>query len=401
MGPGPIGHSGLLRQINEVAVLSVLRRRALASRTEVARATGLSLPTVSAVATRLLALGLLEEREIGESTGGRRPVLLAIRPSGAHVAGIKLTETAAHGVLVDLAGSIVATATRATTQTTPRAVVRACAEVVDRLSAQGDGRAVLALGVGVAGAVDWVSGVVRHATYQQWRDVPLRDLLRDELEIPVVVDNDVNSLVTSEQLFGAGQDTDDFAVITVGRGIGLGLVLQGHAYRGSVGGAGELGHTKVADGPDCVCGGSGCLEAVTSDRAVATQVSEQLGRSLEVSDVVALARGGNEVARRAFELRGRVLGRAAGNLVNLLNPRTLVLAGEGMNAAELFLPAFRTALDEAVFDGLIEGLNVVVHPWKDEAWARGAACLVLNELFVPNVASGATPLALLPTDLVG
>lgn len=401
MNVGPRGHAGLIKQINEVAVLSVLRRRELASRTDVAKETGLSLPTVSTVATRLLSLGLVEEREVGESTGGRRPVLLAIRPSGAHVAGIKLTETAAHGVLVDLAGSIVASVLRPIREATPRAVVRAAVEVVERLSAEAGGRPVLALGVGVAGAVDWVNGVVRHATYQQWRDVPLRELLHAKLGIPVVVDNDVNALVTSEQLFGAGREVDDFAVITVGRGIGLGLVLQGQTYRGSIGGAGELGHTKVADGPDCVCGGRGCLEAVTSDPAVAAQVAAEVRRTLTVPEAIALARGGNAAARAAFESRGRLLGRAAGNLVNLLNPRTLVVAGEGTNAAELFMPAFREGLAEAAFDGLADELSVVVHPWKDEAWARGAACLVLNELFAPQVASRATPVSLLPTDLVG
>ena len=231
-----------------------------------------------------------------------------------------------------------------------------------------------------AGVIDRASGVVRHATYADWRDVDLAGLLEKRLGLPVVVDNDVNTLVANEQWFGAGRGVADLAVVSIGRGIGLGMVLDGRLYRGAAGGAGEFGHLKVADGPDCACGGRGCLEAVIGGPAILSRT----GRAT-LEDAAAVARGGDPAARAVFDEVGRILGTAVGNLVNLLNPKLIVLAGEGTRAGELILPGFDDALRTAVFDGLQQELEIVVDDWDDEAWARGAAGLFLGELFQPNL----------------
>ena len=237
------------------------------------------------------------------------------------------------------------------------------------------------VGVGVAGVIDRATGVVRHGTYSDWHDVDLAGLLEKKLGLPVVVDNDVNTLVASEQWFGAGRGVSDVAVVSIGRGIGLGMVLDGRLYRGAGGGAGEFGHTKVvADGPLCACGGKGCLEALIGEPAICAKA-----KTKTIEQAIDKARKGDKDIQGIFEEVGRILGTAVGNLVNLLNPKLIVLAGEGTRASDLFGPGFDQALHAAVFDGLQRDLEVVVDDWDDEAWAQGAAGLFLGELFQPNL----------------
>jgi predicted NBD/HSP70 family sugar kinase len=240
-------------------------------------------------------------------------------------------------------------------------------------------------GVGLAGVVDRTSGVVRHATYADWHDVDLAGLLGAVTGLPVVVDNDVNTLVANEKWFGAARGVDDVAVVSIGRGVGLGLVLDGRLYRGAGGGAGEFGHTKVADGPECACGGRGCLEALVGEPALRAQCVAALGRDVELDEAADAARAGNAALATIFATAGHLLGTAVGNLVNLLNPALVVLAGEGTRHSDLFRPEFDRALSLAVFAGLHHDLETIVDTWDDEAWAQGAAGLFLGELFQPNL----------------
>ncbi|MET9271966.1 ROK family transcriptional regulator [Kribbella sp. NPDC003557] len=377
MQPVRVGSKELIREINSSLVLAELRT-GLVSRTDLARRTGLSLPTVSEIVADLIARGVVEERETAVSGGGRKPVLLALKADAGFVIGIKVTETQVIAVRTDLNASIVDRATAAVPADDVRTVVRVITRVVRKLRPE-DGP-LYGVGVGLAGVIDRASGVVRHATYADWRDVDLAGLLEQRLGLPVVVDNDVNTLVANEQWFGAGRGVADMAVVSIGRGIGLGMVLDGRLYRGAAGGAGEFGHLKVADGPECACGGRGCLEAVIGGPALLTRT----GRPT-LEDAAAAARDGDRTARAVFDEAGRILGTAVGNLVNLLNPKLIVLAGEGTRAGELILPGFGDALRAAVFDGLQQELEIVVDDWDDEAWARGAAGLFLGELFQPNL----------------
>ena len=377
MQPVRVGSKELIREINSSLVLAELRA-GLVSRTDLARRTGLSLPTVSEIVADLIARGVVEERETAVSGGGRKPVLLALKADAGFVIGIKVTETQVIAVRTDLNAGIVDRAVAAVPADDVRTVVRVIAQVVRKLRPK-DGP-LYGVGVGLAGVIDRASGVVRHATYADWRDVDLAGLLEKRLGLPVVVDNDVNTLVANEQWFGAGRGVADLAVVSIGRGIGLGMVLDGRLYRGAAGGAGEFGHLKVADGPDCACGGRGCLEAVIGGPAILIRT----GRAT-LEDAAAVARGGDPAARAVFDEVGRILGTAVGNLVNLLNPKLIVLAGEGTRAGELILPGFDDALRTAVFDGLQRELEIVVDDWDDEAWARGAAGLFLGELFQPNL----------------
>jgi predicted NBD/HSP70 family sugar kinase len=222
--------------------------------------------------------------------------------------------------------------------------------------------------------------VVVNSPFLGWQDVALRRLVAERMKLPVVIENDVNTLAVAEQWFGAGSSFSSFALVTIGVGVGCALVLDNELWRGVSGAAGEFGHMVVdPDGPVCHCGKRGCLEAVVGDTAIAAAMSVAAGRRItKVSQVVAQAHAGDPDARQVFSQAGVALGRAIAALLNLLNPPLVILSGEGMTASDLFIDALRAELERDAFSSTATDCTVLVRPLPDETWARGAAATMLR-----------------------
>ncbi|MGA7729667.1 MAG: ROK family protein [Chloroflexia bacterium] len=384
------GNRQLIREINKSLVLNIVRDHGSISRTGIAHAAHLGLATVSGITGELIEQGLIYEHEEGTSTGGRRPILLALNPHAGLVAGAKLTETHLIVALTNLNAEVVDQRELPVGEDkSPEAVVAVLAEAVADLREAYPQRAVLGMGVGMAGGIDRRTGVCRFSPFFGWRDVPLRQMLEKGLGLPVIIENDVNTFTMAEKWFGAGVGLADFLVITLGRGIGMGMVLNGQLYRGGCGGGGEFGHTTVTpDGPLCDCGKRGCLEAFASDPAILKRARSALGHGIAMEQAMALARQGDPVALGIFAAAGRTLGTALADLINIFNPPLLVVGGEGTQTLDLMLEPLQEALRANCFDGFFDDLRLVVEPWGDDAWARGAASLMLEELFRPTLYHG-------------
>lgn len=389
MLPIRAGSKQLIREINQALVLNAIRTHGAISRTDIAALSKLSLPTISGITAELLEFGLIYEREPGISTGGRRPVLLSLNHHAGYVVGVKVTEDTVIGAITDLDATVVARASAPLAGRTPDEAIATIIAVVDVLQTTTGGKTILGVGVGIAGVIDRQRALVHYATYFGWRNVPFAQLLEERLHVPVVIDNDVNALTAAEQWFGAGRGVKDFLVVSIGRGVGLGMVLDGRLYRGAKGGAGEFGHiTVVPDGPLCECGKRGCLEALVSDPVVTRRVSTVVGKPVTITEAVALANHGDAVVQSIFTAAGRTLGLAMANLVNIFNPSLLIIGGEGTRAGALIIEPLQSALRDDCFNGMYADLKLAIEPWGDEAWARGAACLVLSELFQPALRRG-------------
>lgn len=379
------GNRRLIREINQSLVLGIVRDQGPISRTDIAELAGLSPATITDITGVLIEQGLIYEHEAGVSTGGRRPILLALNRQAGLVLGAKLTDREIVSALIDLDGEIVDRQTASLGgDGTLDHVVAVLAGLVADLRARHPGRRVFGLGLGLAGVVDRRTGLCRFSPFFRWHDVPLGQLLEERLALPVVLDNDVNTLTLAEQWFGAGAGVTDFLVVTLGRGVGMGMVLDGRLYRGGNGGAGEFGHaTMEVDGPPCDCGKRGCLEALVSSPALLRKLRASLGRALTYDEAVALARAGDPIARAVFVEAGHTLGLALSHLINIFNPPLLIVGGEGAVAADLILDPLRETLRAHCFDGFFDELRLVVEGWGDDAWARGAAGLMIEELFRP------------------
>jgi predicted NBD/HSP70 family sugar kinase len=211
------------------------------------------------------------------------------------------------------------------------------------------------------------------------------------LDIPIYIDNDVNSLAIYEKLYGQGQPYNNFLTVTVGRGIGLGLIINGDVYRGAFGGAGEFGHTVVLAGErQCECGNRGCIEAYASNQGIVNNYYEKVSQSglsvdkteLTTAELLEKANLGDEFAREAFSQAGYVLGLGLANLVNVLNPELILISGEGAVAGDWLFNPMRQALHQHAFSRLADQLQLITEPTGDESWARGAGSLVLRQFFL-------------------
>ena len=238
------------------------------------------------------------------------------------------------------------------------------------------------VGVGLAGIVDPTRGFLRQSPIFGWERIPLADLLQKRIGAPVYIDNDVNTLTLTELWFGRGQGIDNFLTVTIGRGVGSGIVLCGKLYTGLRGGAGEFGHTVIdPGGPLCACGKHGCLEMYISDPALVRQ-AHAAGMSIEtVEELVSLAESGTAAAQEILSSAGKMLGQALANLVNLLAPQLIIVSGEGVRAGELLFSAMRSELKAHAMPPLFREVEIQIDVWDESAWARGAAGLVLRHLF--------------------
>jgi predicted NBD/HSP70 family sugar kinase len=379
------GSGALSRDLNRASVLALIGSRGPIARIEIARELALSPATVTVLTRDLLQDGLVREVDQAPSNGGRPAILLGLVADAAQALGAKIAADRLTVVRASLDGEILASHDEPFDASAPDALPR----LADRLAtiiAQGGGARLLGVGLGVPGIVDSQRGIVE-APILGWRSVPLGPALQERLGVPILVDNDVNTLAVAERLYGRGRGLDHVLTVTIGRGVGLGIVVGGDLYRGARGGAGEFGHvTMVDDGPACECGKHGCLEALVADPAL---VSEAIDVGLIAADTdpgsaVAVLRGladsGDLRASALYARAGRFLGRAVAGLVNVLSPQLVIVSGEGTLAWSHLREAFENQLREDTFAPLRD-IAVEVDPWDDAKWARGAATLVLRATF--------------------
>lgn len=390
MAKHPLGNRDLIRAINCSAILNTIKTDGPISRAEIARSTRLSAATVSGITAELIDDGLIFEKETGDSNGGRRPILLALNPQGRYVVGLKLLESQVVGVLTDLEATVLAKYTLPLDDRSLDRAIDTLGLVVEALVSQYgvEQKQLLGVGLGLAGIVDAQHGRLRYSPTFGWRDVPIGDLLRERVQTPVHIGNDVDTLTLAEKWFGKGQGVDNFLTVTIGRGVGLGIVVNGQIYSGPQGGAGEFGHTVIdPDGPQCACGNHGCLETYVSDPALLRKAKEAVARGepLEtvqsLDDLVQQAQTGNPVAMAIFTQAGQILGQGVANLINIFSPQHIIISGEGVRAGDLIFAPMYDTITRHVMPGLAEDTEIEVDVWNDDAWARGAASLVLQELF--------------------
>lgn len=385
--PKTKGNRDLIRVINRSLILNEIKSSGSVGRADIARKTGLSPAAVTGITAELIKDGLILEEMFGDSSGGRPPILLAINPKGGYVIGIKLMETKVFGALTDLEANVVSTKEVMLESKGSNTVVEAICQLVNIFITSEsipEGK-LLGVGIGLAGVMNHEEGIVLNSPYFGWENLPLGKFISDCLHVPVYMDNDVNTLTVAENLFGIGQGEKDFITITLGRGMGLGIMINNKVYRGASGGAGELGHIVLnPDGPVCSCGKRGCFEAYVSEPALVAQGQSEFGDQIKnLDDLIELANSGNPQAVQIFSTAGERIGSQIANLINVLSPGLIIIGGEGTRIGDLIFDPVQVAIETHIMPPLAGTFKIRVEPWGDDAWARGAACLVLDRIFNP------------------
>jgi len=376
-----------MRSLNRSLVLDHLRAHGTASRASVAEGTGLAKPTVSLIVEDLVREGLVEEvgRGSASAQGGRPPVLLQFNRRSSHLLGLHVGVSSTTAVLADALGTEIARAQVRTPRSPARTAVRRIAGLArDLLAEQGvSAERVATAGICLPGLVAADSGTLLLAPNLGWRDVPVQALLEEELGIPVAAHNASQTSLLAEVTEGAATGDGDVVLVYAGAGIGAAAMVGDALVSGDQGLAGELGHCRVVDDGDrCGCGGRGCLETVASAHAVVAAVARRWGREpssfREVADAAA---AGDPVAREELARAGTTLGRAASWLVNLLAPRSLVLAGGMLDAGSAFVDPFRAAVQDCALPAVAARLRLLESALGQDAEVRGVLLLARDRAF--------------------
>ena len=250
------------------------------------------------------------------------------------------------------------------------------------------------IGFDFPGQVDYKTGVVKLApNIPGWVNVPIAQMIEEEFHIPTRIDNDVRCAALGEMKFGAGQGCENFVCITVGTGIGSGLVVNGQLVRGASNAAGEIGHIKLQmkDGLICGCGDTGCLEAYASGPSIVAMAQDYIkgGKSTKFREMAAVeggeitpymvakaAEAGDPVAKRIFAIVGEYIGIGLTSVINLLNPEKVIIGGGVAEAGDLLLDPIRKTIKERAMVVAGSAVEIVPAQLGNSAGVIGASMLI-------------------------
>jgi glucokinase-like ROK family protein len=384
-----------------VAVLDLLRSGAARTRPELSRVSGLGRAVVTQRVVQLLESGLVVDGALGPSTGGRAPRELQFRSEAGHLLVAALGATSIGVGVADLSGDLLAQRVEpGDIALGPDAVLSRVEELFDQLLAErpDDAPPVWGIGIGVPGPVEFATGrPVSPPIMPGWDGYPVRGRLAARYGVPTWADNDVNLMALGELHGGMARGELDVVYVKVGSGIGAGLISAGRLHRGAQGSAGDIGHVEVIEDSSvvCRCGNTGCLEAVAGGVALARHAAAAAadrsspflaqrageGRVLSAEDVTDAAQHGDAASVEMLTRAGSRIGRTLATVVNLYNPSLILVGGGVVNAGDLFFAAIRNATFSRSLPLATRDLRFARSRDGDVAGLRGAAFVVLEELF--------------------
>ncbi|NCO66195.1 MAG: hypothetical protein AUK32_06505 [Candidatus Aquicultor secundus] len=311
---------------------------------------------------------------------------------GVDVGGTKIAVAA-----VDAEGRMVASSKAATPAGTSEDVVTAIKGLIAKLiESTADIGEVMGIGLAVAGTIDWEQGVVVQSPNLPFANLRLKSIVESNFGLSAFMDNDGNLATLGEKYYGAGRDADNIVGLTLGTGIGAGIIIDGCLYRGATGSAAEIGHMVIeATGPRCSCGSYGCFEEMAAGRALVRIAKERAGHTKD-SLILKLAGGSiqaitgpmvTEAAQKndplaldIFNEVGFWLGIGINNVINIFNPELVILGGGMAEAGDLVLAPARKVIAERTLHPNQDVAEVVLADLGNQAGLLGAAALVFNQL---------------------
>ena len=383
------GDQSLLKRLNSAALLRLVKGEAGLSRADLAKRSGLTKSTVSLLVQELIDEGWLCERDATASGSlGRRPTPLQLDPGRLALLGAEIGVDYLNVVACNLQGQLLASRMQVYRHQDLAGTLQSLAQLIGQEYAalQQQGRTALGLGVGIPGTVDAAGRRLGFVPNLDWHDMDIQAPLLEALanagvhELATTVLNEANAAALSEYVFGTTQRTEPLVYLSLGIGVGGGIVLDDQLYQGHDGSAGEVGHTILQlDGPLCRCGRHGCAETFVSQRAVSAAVTGTAEPILPISELASRLQRGEPAVTAAVHRAGRYLGMLMQNLCNTVDPAAIVLGGPLCQLGAPFLDAARDSLK--ALEGRYDFHSTVVRQCQFgiNACAVGAAGAVLHD----------------------
>jgi glucokinase len=310
------------------------------------------------------------------------------------IVGVDLGGTKIDAVLADDCGNIKKRELKETRAGEgPNAVIQ---RIIDAVKSVSSDNKIAAVGIGAAGIIDVETGLITVSpNLPGWHNIKLKEILERELDVITFVDNDATVATIGEHKFGIAVRCDHFVCVTLGTGIGGGVVTNGQIYRGICGSAGEIGHMTIdINGPLCACGNRGCWESLASGTALEREAKDKIAQGIKTSipnyakgnrrvtakNIYLAAQDGDSLAKGLIEQLGFYVGVGLANLVNIFNPQLIVISGGVSRMGEMLLEPARKTVRERAFELSAKAARVEVSSLGYDAGPLGAVALALSEL---------------------
>ncbi|WP_080875664.1 ROK family transcriptional regulator [Oceanobacillus timonensis] len=383
----------LVKKINKALILRIIREHSPLSKPDIVTKSGLNRGTVSRLVNELEAASIIKQLGEGISSGGRKPTMYTIKGDSGFVIGITVKSKLLEVALADLNGKIVKRFTKELTSKTPKFIIKKIIESIKEMQeyVQESIFQITCIGIGFPGMVD-ANGTVLKAPSLKWNDVDLRQMIVDTFQIPCVVDNEARVGLIGEKQFDKHNALTDTLYVSVSNVIGSAVTIKNELFRGYNGLSGEAGHLIVKyNGKKCSCGSKGCWQMYASTNALlkklssVSEVTEQLHASpfsqLSVEFLESLASQGNQFVIKEIEEIGQYLGIGLISLVNVLNPKNVLIGGDITKLKEWVEPSLNETLRASVLPDHNKGLDILFSELGSDSTIIGAIAVALTHFF--------------------
>lgn len=383
------GSFQLMKSANKKAVLNKIRLHGSISRADIAKETGLTRPTVTNIVKELIREDLVEESHLGESSGGRKPTLLRLNGSGYYVIGVDAGTNVIEAAICNIFGhTILRSEKRITKPIESETFLETMVGVIKKLLDEEvvDPDKIIGIGVAMHGIMNIEEGISYYSSNTGLESVPIKKVLEEKFKYEVALENNSRALALGEFWFGGFEHVNRFVAINIARGVGSGLIINGKLIHGSQYVAGEIGHAVISiDGEPCTCGNNGCFETFVSSGSIVRRAKKQIRNTpenLTAEDIYNYAVERNEEYLHVLEETGYYISIGLLNLINTVNPDTVVLSGGVMKSAEFLMPTIlKNVKEKALTSKVRDEVNILVGKLDDDATLLGAAALLFNEYF--------------------
>lgn len=384
------GNAKIVRDINRAMILNMIRKNQPISRSKIASLTGLNKSTVSSIVSDLLEEELVFEQINADRNVGRNPIDLSLKLGRSFIGAVNIDSAVTYLAVADIDGSIQGESNFETRPDDPKEFINRCVKELNSLCVRLEIDKLEGLGISVAGIVDSKDLIVDFAPNLGWEDFKIGDeFLKHMKDLKIIaVGNDAKASALAELWFGQGVDLSNFVFLSIGDGIGAGIVVEGKLLEGEFQAAGEVGHMILIErGEKCVCGNYGCWERYASDSAtVKRYYMERNGSSghpnnIMIDDILKRANEGDKLSKKVLTETGEFLGLGIATIVKAYDPHAIIIGGKIIHAWDIIYPQIFKEVEKRAFYG--RNKNIIIIPTSLRVRPRllGAATLAIKEIF--------------------
>jgi predicted NBD/HSP70 family sugar kinase len=380
-----------MKESNRMSILKTVRR-GIYSRADISTALGLSKPAVSSLVDELIKEGLVYETGRGDSTeaGGKRPILLDFQADAAMIVAVSFNNERYEVALTNLVGKVLFYIKKKIKiyddyRQTLDLIVQEIRQLIQEAREKDIMQPVIACGMAVRGLVDTKRGIMRYSAAIPWKDAAIGEYMGQCLEIPVFIENDARAGTYAELLRSNGEYKEALVCVSVGLGIGTGVVIHNEVYRGAFDGAVNFAHSVIShDGPLCRCGNHGCWDALASITAFGEELSRRDDKYTELDFDTALKmyhEGDPVVADVLLNHTGYWLGVGIANILNIFNPEQLIIQGDIINAGREMEQKIIEVVKMRALSVVSQDVNITFSQDSEKLQVRGAAAVISKHFF--------------------